>query len=1091
MFAKINKRNIFGIALIVALIAVLAFCLVACAPKDIDMSAVELSDTTFTYDGTAKTLEIKNLPSGVSYEFEIVDVDGNRVAPENVVNVGEYFFTAIFSVENGKKFKTPESMMARLAINKANYDLSNFRIEGLEYNYDGQEHRPTLSGVPAGVQASVKLYDGDVEIQSAVAVDTYRVEVTFEGDANHNAISARSATLAISKGAYDMTGFAINGLESAYDGQEHRPTVSGVPQGAQATLKLYDGDVEIQSAVNAGQYRVEVTFTVDDNHENIAQRNATLTIAKADYDMSSFAISGLVYDYDGDAHVPAISGVPTGVQATVKLYDGQTEIQNATEIGVYNVEVTFTGDTNHNDIEKRTAKLIIKGAYDMTAFTITGLSGEYDGSVHSPLLSGVPDGVETNIKYYVDDAEVQRAVNAGEYRVEITFEVDECHYAIEKRTATLTIAPKQLNAHDIVTFEDESRTYNGKYQEFLVEGTVPEWVEIEYKSNLRKAIGTQTASIKVKSNNPNYAFSNADMEAEITILPYVYSVDDSSATLDVVATADKIKLTVRNLGELGNTAEVVYFHSYEYFVIDEDSGVSTNRTDGTVVDGVVYNCGTTQTIEFDRFLPSGFDLIYCKFSLRVGTVGEYELLHNPMYCVSIASRNNYSYDLNTSVKGLDYPPWTSTSGAERAADVDAHFITFNLLLKDWLCPNEYVDDEGNIVDNMSHIDLATTTPYVVNGVTYYMKNFYIDYLDAAVAYCREHNIKIVPCLYNWNETNMLENPYFATYPDARDTGSMIQFALNSSNAYGEGYIIACVEFMMDRYCRDGGGNVIKDLIIGNELDLARAYYPIQTYQGNEIYSPRKFAAEYVRTLRLANNAVKKYVPDGNVYAPFSRYMNSTNLTEKGSYTIVNLLNAISYNSKLEGDFDWGVVIHPYDWSYPYDVVKSATTKTTEYFPTYETRSISYGNLEVIDKFLRQDYMLYNGKVLRKVVFDEAGIKNQTTNAKNKQRAMASMAFAYYRAATLDSTYALILSDTDMFQYSDEARAMWRDIDKEGTLELTGDIFKILEIYNRETKELKTAEELGITTWEEMMDIWNDPDMDWEALWNENKFVVVP
>ena len=452
MFFKTRTRKVFGISLLIALVAILTFSLVACSAKDIDMSSVELSDSTFVYDGTAKTLELKNLPSGVSYEFQIADANGNRVEASNVVNVGEYFFTAVFSVSNGKKFKTPESMAAKLTITKATYDMTGFSITGLEYNYDGTAKAPTLNGVPEGVQATVKLFSGDQEVEEAVNVGEYRVEVSFAVDGNHNAIESRSATLAISQGSYDMTNFVIGNLEHSYDGQAKVPTISGVPQGVQATVKLYKGEAEVQSAVDAGQYNVVVSFAVDANHEAIANRSASLTIGKASYDMSAFSITGLSPVYDGQAHAPQISGVPAGVQATVTIYSGDNKVDEAINAGLYRVEVAFSGDANHNAIEKRTEYLTVaKATYDMSGFSISGLEVTYDGAAHRPALVGVPAGVQAELKFFKGDVEIENATYAGEYRAEVTFTVDANHNAIAKVTENVTIAKL---VKEIATYAD-------------------------------------------------------------------------------------------------------------------------------------------------------------------------------------------------------------------------------------------------------------------------------------------------------------------------------------------------------------------------------------------------------------------------------------------------------------------------------------------------------------------------------------------------------------------------------------------------------------------------------------------------------------
>ena len=758
-------------------------------------------------------------------------------------------------------------------------------------------------------------------------------------------------------------------------------------------------------------------------------------------------------------------------------------------VGLMNDKITITNSTSKSGIDVSALK---------AAITFEGATVEYDGGAHSLVATGLPAGVTVT---YSGNEQTE----AGEHTVTafFTYKSGVRTLATWSMTAVLKITPAQKSAKSLLSFENTTLTYNGTYQELTL-GSTPSWVEAEYVNNVRKEPGTQTAYAVVENvGNPNYEFTSNVLKAIFTINPYVYDVDADDDSLIAVATEDKIELTVKELGTNG-TADVVYFRSYEYFVIDELSGVSTNRTDGTVIPGILYACGTTQKIVFDRFLASGYDMIYSKFSLRIGSEGSYQLLHREVYCKSIASKNGYSVGLRQTVKAVDYPPVDDGApGAKDAVSLKSNFVLYNILLKDMIYPNEYVDDDGNVVNNIPNIDMNYATPFVSNGTTYYIKNnmknskgntagYFSDnfdgYIDNCFKVCQANNVNMIGVFYNWNEINQSENPYFATYPDARDAGSMAQFALNSSNQYGEGYIIACIEFLMNRYSSLDTHHNFKNFILGNELELCQRWYPIQDYKNSNLYSARKFSAEYIRTLRIANNAVKKYVADGNVFAPFSRYMSNSSISKDFVYTIKTLLEEIAYISKLEGDFDWGVTYHPYDHSHPNDIVYSSLTHI-EFDATLDTQGLTYTNAEVMDRFIKQEQFLYNGEILRKTILCESGISNVLKSGFNEGDLLASAAFAYYRCACLDSVFALCLSDYQKYTMKDSVRALWTEIDGVNTFTLTDGLFNNFTIFDRETKVRSTPEDLGITTWVEMMDIWNDTEVDWASLWNVYKIIA--
>ena len=157
--------------------------------------------------------------------------------------------------------------------------------------------------------------------------------------------------ITVAKATYDMSGVSFDGATVTYDGEPHSLAISGdLPAGVTVT---YEGNEK----VNAGTYTVTAKFAGDPNYNDIPDMTATLTIAKAAYDMSGITFENDSVTYDGQAHSLAISGdLPTGVTVT---YEGNDK-ENA---GTYTVTAKFAGDyDNYEVIADLTAVLIINKA---------------------------------------------------------------------------------------------------------------------------------------------------------------------------------------------------------------------------------------------------------------------------------------------------------------------------------------------------------------------------------------------------------------------------------------------------------------------------------------------------------------------------------------------------------------------------------------------------------------------------------------------------------------------------------------------------------------------------------------------------------
>ena len=230
----------------------------------LDMSDVKWSYTNpFTYDGSVHTVELVNLPDGVTATYR----------DNTATDAGPYSATAILAYDS-QNYTLSDNIQTTLTwtIAKAKIDLSGVTWSYTNpFDYDGKAHTVTLENIPDGY-GLVAEYTGN----SATASGEYTASVTFTGyDSNNYELENLPADLSWrieGKPAYDMSGVKFEDLVIAYDGLPHYLKITGA---------LPDGvTVEItgEAGMLPGSYVFTAKFTGDDEHAPIPDMTATLTI---------------------------------------------------------------------------------------------------------------------------------------------------------------------------------------------------------------------------------------------------------------------------------------------------------------------------------------------------------------------------------------------------------------------------------------------------------------------------------------------------------------------------------------------------------------------------------------------------------------------------------------------------------------------------------------------------------------------------------------------------------------------------------------------------------------------------------------------
>jgi hypothetical protein len=253
------------------------------------VATVQVASATFTYDGTAKTLQATTFPTGLATSLTY---NGNAAAPRDAA---AYDVVATVTAPGYSG-----SASGTLTITPAAAGLT---LGNLAHTYDGGGKVAQVTTVPAGIEVGLT-YDGGTA--APVNAGSYAVTATVT-DTNY--AGSVAGTLVIAKASAAVT---LGGLSQVYDGSAKTATAATVPAGLPVTV-AYPG--RVGPPVDAGSYAVTATVT-EANYTGAAA--GTLVIGKA---AATVTLAGLNQVYEGTPRIVTATTAPAGLTVNT-TYDG-------------------------------------------------------------------------------------------------------------------------------------------------------------------------------------------------------------------------------------------------------------------------------------------------------------------------------------------------------------------------------------------------------------------------------------------------------------------------------------------------------------------------------------------------------------------------------------------------------------------------------------------------------------------------------------------------------------------------------------------------------------------------------------------------
>lgn len=363
------------------------------------------------------------------------------------------------------------------------------------------------------------------------------------------------------------------------------------------------------------------------------------------------------------------------------------------------------------------------------------------------------------------------------------------------------------------------------------------------------------------------------------------------------------------------------------------------------------------------------------------------------------------------------------------------YTTINVLLWDLLTMTDHGDD---------------TIPYAFEGETYYFKKHHVEVMDNTLVTCDRNGISVLGILIMKNVNN--DDPdsparYYA-HPETQDTNAMDLVAVDMTNMRAVQYYKAIVSFLTTRYTRpDRKYGRFEGYIVGNEIGTATCwnYMGIQSYES--------YLDQYWRWLRLTSTLCKQAWSLLRVYASFDHFwIERERQPDFVSFYNKDVLDGLVRLSEERGDFDWNIAWHPY----PQDIYKIDTWNDPDCGEGFDTRFITFKNLDVLSRYLQLPQNRYRGE-MRRIILSEQGFTSGDNAPEKQEMQAAAYAYAYYKALLtpgvdifsmnghVDNGCEMGLSlglwtakpgTVNQAQKEKPVYAVFRDIDREGSLEMT-------------------------------------------------------
>ncbi len=279
--------------------------------------------------------------------------------------------------------------------------------------------------------------------------------------------------------------------------------------------------------------------------------------------------------------------------------------------------------------------------------------------------------------------------------------------------------------------------------------------------------------------------------------------------------------------------------------------------------------------------------------------------------------------------------------------------------------------------------------FVWQGETYYVDESAFRRFDQVFLEAARHDVMVMAILLvNQVGRSRDKEGKLLAHPNADPEG---KFAMpNVTSREGIEYYGAILNCLAERYSRaDGKYGRVHHWIMHNEIDAGWVWTNAGEIE-DVVYMDL-----YVRSMRLLQLIANQYDPHARAMITLTHHW--ADAGQKKFYGSKRMLELLSAYCRTEGDFAWGLAYHPY----PQSLFNPRTWEDRQATFSFQTKKITPWNLEVLDAFMKQPSMRYQGQ-LRPVHLSENGFNSKDYSPKSLEDQAAGMAVAWKKMENLSS-----------------------------------------------------------------------------------------
>jgi len=282
-------------------------------------------------------------------------------------------------------------------------------------------------------------------------------------------------------------------------------------------------------------------------------------------------------------------------------------------------------------------------------------------------------------------------------------------------------------------------------------------------------------------------------------------------------------------------------------------------------------------------------------------------------------------------------------------------------------------------------------PHEFAGRTWYVPRGTLRQLDRTLREAASREL-VVSAIILLPQAQNYSDPEFGrliAHPDADPSGIFVM--PNMTNAEAALAYAAALDVLARRYSQaDSERGRIHHWIMHNEVNSGWVW----TNAGKK--SPLAYMDLYHRSMRAAHLVARQYDPHAKAFISLDHHWTSRH--NEQCYRGRDMLEGLVKFTHAEGDFEWALAYHPY----PQDLRNPRTWEDNEATFSFNTRKITFKNLEVLDAWMRQPAAMYKGEQVRTIHLSEQGLNSRNYSERALRNQAAGMAYAWHKMKPIES-----------------------------------------------------------------------------------------